>query len=50
LRLAAVHGDAFGRLFRAFCAEEALYGFGDLQVERMIADLRAAGRWPTGNP
>lgn len=50
LRLAAVHGDAFGPLFRAFCAEEALYGFGDLQVERMIADLRAAGRWPTGNP
>lgn len=50
LRLAAEHGDAFGPLFRAFCAEEAVYGFGDLQVERMIDDLRAAGRWPGANP
>ncbi|RMG55255.1 MAG: DUF1835 domain-containing protein [Bacteroidetes bacterium] len=32
--------EAFGPVFQAFCAEEAIYGFGDLQVHRLWEEAR----------
>lgn len=31
----------FGKVFRAFCERESIYGFGDLQVRRLYDELRA---------
>ncbi|QQS37374.1 MAG: DUF1835 domain-containing protein [Ignavibacteriales bacterium] len=30
----------FGTIFREFCKRESIYGFGDLQVKRMLEELR----------
>lgn len=31
--------DHFGEIFREFCKKEAIYGFGDLQVKRMVDEI-----------
>jgi hypothetical protein len=33
--------EAFGPVFKAFCEREPIYGFGDLQVRRLLRELRA---------
>lgn len=32
--------DNFGEIFRAFCNQEAIYGFGDLQVKRLLNEIQ----------
>jgi hypothetical protein len=36
--------EDFGAVFRAFCAEEAIYGFGDLQVFRLWEEVKKSLR------
>ena len=34
------HGyDDFGKIFRAFCKQESIYGFGDLHVRRLYDEI-----------
>ena len=41
LKIAAELKDpTFGNIFKAFCKTEGIYGFGDLQVEHMIKELK----------
>ena len=32
--------DHFGTIFKEFLKREPIYGFGDLQIEKMIADIK----------
>ncbi len=32
--------DEFGKVFREFCKREGVYGFGDLQVKRMLDEIK----------
>lgn len=40
---AELQTDDFAPIFRAFCQREAIYGFGDLQVERLLQQLEDVG-------
>jgi hypothetical protein len=36
--------DDFAPIFRLFCEREAIYGFGDLQVKRLLEEVKKEGR------
>ena len=38
-------GEAdFGKVFQAFCEKEGIYGFGDLQVKRIMEEMKATNK------
>lgn len=42
----ALQTDEFGPVFRAFNQQESIYGFGDLQVKRLLDELKGEGKSP----
>jgi hypothetical protein len=38
-------GDNFGKIFREFCKRESIYGYGDLQVRRMVEEIVEDRKW-----
>jgi hypothetical protein len=40
-----LEGDNFGNIFREFCKRESIYGYGDLQVRRMVEEIVKDRKW-----